>query len=223
MFCSDPSNWYAYLLSAFQGGSGFIIIVAMQGYAVKRVPKMIRGIVMALIIALSGIGGILYLQISKLFFTSAPNMVFGVIGLFDILVLILIIVAIMMGKYGDVAPQEDDGAGSKEQNVTADDFAKDHAFDDDIPDVPYFRDIYEEHIPEMSSDREASSFHTKRQFLQKSHRSGSKVYDELHREGMSHDDSEIIGSIRQTDLNVRGSYNQAVYKDKYLKTSGMTN
>jgi len=68
MFCSDPTNWYAYFLSAFQGGSGFVIIVAMQGYAVKRVPKMIRGITMALIIALSGFGGILYLQISKVFF-----------------------------------------------------------------------------------------------------------------------------------------------------------
>lgn len=61
MFCQDPTSWYAYFLSAFQGGSGFIIIVAMQGYAVKRVPKMIRGIVMALIISLSGVGGILYL------------------------------------------------------------------------------------------------------------------------------------------------------------------
>ena len=68
MFCQDPTNWYAYVLSAFWGGSGFIIIVAMQGYAVKRVPKMIRGIVMALIIALSGLGGIIYLQLSKIFF-----------------------------------------------------------------------------------------------------------------------------------------------------------
>ena len=61
--------------------------------------------------------------------------------------------------------------------MTAKDFEKDHIFDDDIPDVPHFRDIYEEHIPEMSSEREASSFHTKRQFLQKSGRSGSKVDD----------------------------------------------
>ena len=38
-----------------------MIIVAMQGYAVKRVPKMIRGIVMSLIIALSAAGGVLYL------------------------------------------------------------------------------------------------------------------------------------------------------------------
>lgn len=61
MFCDHPESWYAYVLSAFQGGSGFIIIVAMQGYAAKRVPKMIRGIIMALIIALSGVGGIIYL------------------------------------------------------------------------------------------------------------------------------------------------------------------
>ena len=91
MFCDDPTSWYAYLLSAFQGGSGYAIIVAMQGYAVKRVPKMIRGIIMALIISFSGIGGIIYLQVSKLFFTTAPNMVFGIIAIFDALVLVFIV------------------------------------------------------------------------------------------------------------------------------------
>ena len=60
-FCADPASWYAYFLSAFQGGSGFMIIVVMQGYAAKRVPKMIRGITMALIIALCSAGGIVYL------------------------------------------------------------------------------------------------------------------------------------------------------------------
>lgn len=104
MFCQDPTSWYAYFLSAFQGGSGFCVIVAMQGYAVKRVPKMIRGIVMALIIALSGLGGIIYLQISKIFFQTAPNMVFGLIGIFDVIVLVFILVMIAMGKYGDAAP-----------------------------------------------------------------------------------------------------------------------
>ena len=79
----------------------------MQGYAVKRVPKMIRGIVMALIIALSGLGGIIYLQLSKIFFSTAPNMVFGLIGLFDALVLLFIAVMIALGKYGDAPPQED--------------------------------------------------------------------------------------------------------------------
>jgi len=91
-------------------------------------------------------------------------MVFGLIGLFDAMVLVFILVAISVGKFGDPAPQEDDGAGSKEQNATAD-FIDDHKFDDDIPDVPHFRDIYDEQIPEMSSDREASSFHTKKHFL----------------------------------------------------------
>ena len=81
-----------------------MIIVAMQGYAVKRVPKMIRGIVMALIIALSGIGGIIYLQLSKIFFTTAPNMVFGLIGLFDALVLVFIVIMIVLGKFGDGPP-----------------------------------------------------------------------------------------------------------------------
>ena len=123
MFCQDPRSWYAYLLSAFQGGSGYAIVVAMQGYAVKRVPKMIRGIIMALIISFSGIGGILYLQISKVFFETAPNMVFGVIALFDALVLVFICVCIMFGLYGDQAPQEDtfgEGNSQKNEKATAD-------------------------------------------------------------------------------------------------------
>ena len=194
MFCEDPSNWYAYFLSAFQGGSGFMIIVAMQGYAVKRVPKMIRGITMALIIALSGLGGIIYLQTSKLFFKSAPNMVYGLIGVFDALVLIGILISIMLGKYGDAAPQEDtfgEGNSQKNEKATAD-FIKDHEFDDDIPDVPFSKDLYDEHIPELSSDWEASSFHTKRQ-LHKSGKSGNaKEVDE--QDSMDRDD--IVGSIR---------------------------
>lgn len=59
---------------------------------------------MALIIALSGVGGIIYLQLSKIFLTTAPNMVFGLIGLFDAVILVFIVVMIAMGKYGDAAP-----------------------------------------------------------------------------------------------------------------------
>ena len=70
----------------------------MQGYAVKRVPKMIRGIIMALIISLSGLGGVIYLQVSKPFFETAPNMVFGFIGIFDALVLVFILVSIANGQ-----------------------------------------------------------------------------------------------------------------------------
>ena len=80
----------------------------MQGYAVKRVPKMIRGIVMSLIICFSGLGGILYLQTSKALFDSHTNFaVYGMIAVFDVIVLAFIVIMILMGKYGDVAPQED--------------------------------------------------------------------------------------------------------------------
>lgn len=49
----------------------------------------------------------------------------------------------------------------------------------------------------MSSDREASSFHTKR-YLHKSGRS-SKVYGDNFSDGDG-DDGEIVGTIRQTDM-----------------------
>ena len=93
-------------MAVFQAGSGFVIIVAMQGYAVKRVPKMIRGIVMSLIISISGIGAILYLQIQKVLFEMYPNMVFGLIGIFDLIVLVFILICICLGKYGDEKEQQ---------------------------------------------------------------------------------------------------------------------
>mmetsp|Transcript_27664 Transcript_27664/g.34357 ORF Transcript_27664/g.34357 Transcript_27664/m.34357 type:complete len:164 (+) Transcript_27664:1331-1822(+) len=147
MFCSDPTSWYAYFLSVFQAGSGFMIIVAMQGYASKRVPKMIRGIVMALIVSLSSLGSILYLQVSKQFYDSAPNMVFGILGLFDAVVLVFIVICIFMGKYGDPAPQEDtfgEGNSMKQEDQTADFQKDDEYLDDDFPDVPLYQDIYDE-------------------------------------------------------------------------------
>ena len=107
------------------------------------------------------------------------------------LVLIFILAMIALGKYGDAAPQEDtfgEGNSQKNEKDTAD-FQKEEEYDDDIPDVPLYKDIYEEHIPEMSSDREASSFHTKR-FLHKSGRSG-RVFSESVTE-----DEDIVGSIR---------------------------
>ena len=103
MFCHDPTSWYAYFLAVFQGGSGYAIIVSMQGYAVKRVPKMIRGIIMSLIAIFASLGTIAYLQVQKIFFNEHPNMVFGTLAFFDLVVLILIIVSIVFGWYGDPA------------------------------------------------------------------------------------------------------------------------
>lgn len=155
---------------------------------------MIRGIVMALIISLSGAGSIVYLTAASPLFKEEPNMVFGLIGLFDGAVLILILAAIACGKYGDAAPQEDAfGEGNSQKNEKTADFVKDHEFDDDISDLPFNKDLYDEHIPEMSSLYEASaSFHT-RKYLQKSGRSG-KVYDEM----SGSESQDIIGSIRPT-------------------------
>ena len=48
---------------------------------------------------------------------------------------------------------------------------------DDIGEVPMYEDIYDEHIPEMSSSYEASSFHTKRT-KPKQKGIGSRVYDD---------------------------------------------
>ena len=115
MMVQDASGWYAYFLTAFLSGSGNAIIAAMLGYAVKRIPKMIRGITNALFLSLSAAGGILYQQITKPFFETAPNMVFVWIGIFDVMVLIFIVIMIYLGKYGDAAPQEDtDGEGNSQ-------------------------------------------------------------------------------------------------------------
>ena len=112
MFCHDPTSWYAYFLSVFQGGSGFMIVVSMQGYAVKRVPKMIRGIIMSLIAVFSSIGTILYLQIQKVFFHQYPNMVFGTLALFDLLALALILISVFFGWYGDEPSKQGGDADS---------------------------------------------------------------------------------------------------------------
>ena len=153
---------------------------------------MIRGIVMALIIALSGFGGIIYLQLSKIFFKSAPNMVFGLIGIFDVLVLVFIVVMISLGKYGGPPPQEDtfqDGNSQKNEGGTAD-FIKDHDFNDDIPDVPFSKDLYDELIPELPSYREeTASIHSKPL------RGNSRVYDDSDLYSSRHDNT-LIGTVR---------------------------
>lgn len=52
-FIKDPTSWKAYVLAAFQAGSGLAIIVSMFAYMQKRIPKMIRGMTIA-VIAVSG-------------------------------------------------------------------------------------------------------------------------------------------------------------------------
>jgi len=81
-------------------------------------------------------------------------MVFGLIGIFDVMVLVFILVMIAMGKYGDAPPQEDafgEGKSDKNEGATAD-FIKDEEGYDDVADVPFNKDLYDELIPEMSEN-----------------------------------------------------------------------
>ena len=118
-----------------------MIIVAMQGYAAKRVPKMIRGIVMSTIVSLSSAGSIVYLQVTKPFYRDHPNMVFGWLGIFDFAVLVFITICILCGKYGDPAPQEDtfgEGNSMKQEDQTADFIKNEDYMVDDIDEVPMY-------------------------------------------------------------------------------------
>lgn len=106
---------------------------------------MIRGIVMALIIASASAGGVVYLQVSKLFYESNPNMVFGLIFLMDSIALIFMTASIFMGMYGD-PPKNMELGGDEASRVTEADqetyFDKDIGFGDEIADAP-FGEIYD--------------------------------------------------------------------------------
>ena len=96
-FVKEPNTAFAYILAIFLNGVGSAVIVILQGYAVKRVPKMIRGITMAFMIAVASTGGIIYLQITKLFYTTAPWMIFVTVAILDIPILLLLLIAIYCG------------------------------------------------------------------------------------------------------------------------------
>lgn len=61
LFVKTPTGWACYTLSVFQNGAGLAVIVSMFSYLQKRIPKMIRGMTIA-VIAVSGcVGSIIYL------------------------------------------------------------------------------------------------------------------------------------------------------------------
>ena len=69
------------------------------------------------------------------------------------------------------------------------DFPNDDEYDD-IPDVPFFKDIYDEHIPEMSSEREQTTVRDDTMLIRSQTRvGGSKVNNELF--GI---DDQVMGS-----------------------------
>jgi hypothetical protein len=101
MFIKDPTKWPAYVCAAFQVGSGLSIIVSMQAYLLKRVPKMIRGMVYSFVGACSCFGTIVYLQLEKVTTQKiGNNMTFGSIIIIDILVLVPLLIFMAFNLYG---------------------------------------------------------------------------------------------------------------------------
>ena len=110
-FVASPLNWGAYVCAMFLAGSASSMIVVMQSYVAKRTPKNIRGMIFAMIGVVCAIGSILYLQIYGILYETFPNqpwLSFGVISLFDCLVLVFLLIMIWMGKFGEAPPGTDD-------------------------------------------------------------------------------------------------------------------
>ena len=106
----------------------------------KRVPKMIRGIIMSLIIAMSSLGSMLYLQLAKIVVADHPGMVFGLLAIIDLVTLVFLGICMAMGLYGKPPKnvEEDEEKVSKEQNVLSDTEAEaDHGFEIGLPDIPF--------------------------------------------------------------------------------------
>ena len=195
-FIKEPNTAPAFILAAFFNGIASGVIVILQGYAVKRVPKMIRGITMAVMIAVASTGGIIYLQISKLFYTSAPWMIFVLIGLLDIPILIFLLVAIYCGKWGDLPDALDQDDEDSVENEPGSNINPEEIYlDDGIKDVPIGQDLHDEKIPEVASSHEATSYHkSKGNPLRESHKYVDLIEGSLR-----------SGSIDQEPLIVTGT------------------
>ena len=126
----------------------------------KRVPKMIRGITMAMIMALSNAGGVVYQQISKIFYQTSPGMVYLLIAMFDVLVLFMILVAILFEKWGDMPKnmEVDEDKDSKENEGAETYMDIDDGFKDDFAEVPFGKELHDEEIPEVDSNHEYSKY-----------------------------------------------------------------
>ncbi len=143
-FIKDPTSWEAYALSVFQAGSGLSIVVSMLAYLQKRIPKMIRGMTMAVIQVSGSIGSILYLQLEQRLIDDGnrPYMVFGTIIIIDVFVLIFLLICIFFGLYGS-----DTGAHGQEEEEPQ----KEAGYmDAQVEDVPLNQEL--ENILEMSNE-----------------------------------------------------------------------
>ena len=92
-------------------------------------------------------------------------MVYSLIAMFDVAILLMLFVAIWMGKWGDDPKNMEVGEGASDENdggatyMELSDGEDEQFFGTGMPDVPHNLDLYDEKIPEVSSDIEASQRH----------------------------------------------------------------
>lgn len=117
-FVPNPTSWTAYALAVPQAGTVMIVIVTMQSYVSKRCPKNIRGMIFAVIGIFSALGCVSYLQTYNLLDNIfGPSMAFGTIVLFDVVWLIVLLIFIAIGKYGNPAPGTDENEDQEALDV----------------------------------------------------------------------------------------------------------
>lgn len=104
LFVNDPTSVWTYLLATVLAGSGFSVSVSMMAYIVKRIPKMVRGMTIAVVSVASCIGSIIYLQIyahlAALNDGTFAKATFVSTIIIDVVVLIALAVFVPCGWYG---------------------------------------------------------------------------------------------------------------------------
>lgn len=141
LFVDDPTSWECYALSVFLAGSGFSVSVSMLAYLTKRIPKMVRGIMIAVVSVASSLGSIIYLKLYSVLLNTwksaeypggYEHATFLSVIWIDLLVLVVLAVVIPLGWYG----MNEGGHGGEED-------AKELGYMDDaqVPDLPKNQDL----------------------------------------------------------------------------------
>lgn len=131
------------------------VIVVTQSYVAKRTPKMIRGMIMAVMGVMGCIGSCFYLQVVGLADKKHSYMIFGVISIIDAAMLAFLLIMIKIGKFG--APAYDMDGGSDAEKKSAEGSEEGQGGYEDIPQLP---DVFDEHILEANEEHEASTIRT---------------------------------------------------------------
>ena len=154
------------------------MIVAIQSYVSKRTPKMIRGMINAVIGCMGCIGSIIYLQIAGWALKWHVFMIFGVIVIIDALMLVFLLIMIKIGKFGQ--PAYDMGGGSDDEGKSV---RGEEDGEGGYADIPQLPDVHEERLLEANEEHEEST-----------------VRDETFRESTIKDDLDLL--VRSKRSNV---------------------